>query len=137
MNNGYIQIEINGEKVGLKFGLPAIRSIAQYQDVEGFYSDDKKTVYSEIGIAQIIYSGYCCNQRIKSEPVTLTMNEIYDFVEERALNVERFGSEVMPIIDCLNNSRVVEELAKNAKEEESKKKPLAVGTKSKAIAMAS
>ena len=118
--SGYTTIDINGQKVGLKFGLPAIRQIGEYQAKVPFYEGKQ---YSDIGIAHIIFAGYCCNQLMKMADQELTFEQVYEYVEERIANIDSVTTDLKPVVECFENSKFLKPFAEaEAKPEDTKKK---------------
>ena len=81
----YTTITIEGNKIGLKFGMASFRYL-QGKFVEWVsYEQDQ---LNEIGIAHIIYSGYFNNCIIKEQEPKLTFADIVDFIELNLNNSE-------------------------------------------------
>jgi hypothetical protein len=81
----YTTITIEGNKIGLKFGMASFRYL-QGKFVDGIsYEQDQ---LNEIGIAHIIYSGYYNNCIIKEQEPKLSFSDIVDFIEINLNNVE-------------------------------------------------
>lgn len=81
----YTTITINGEKIGLKFGMASFRYLSEK------FSNNKaieNNELNEIAIAQIIYSGYYNNCLVKEVEPTLTFENFVDFIEANILNAE-------------------------------------------------
>lgn len=135
MNSGYTTIEIDGAKVGLKFGLPALRQLGEKDKTVPLYDNGN---YSDLGIAHIIYAGYCNNQYIKDESPSIPFGKFYEFVEDCISDVEKAVSLIRPVIECFEQSKYVAPLAvKPGKEEDEAKKKSGHGTKSKVTVMES
>lgn len=79
----YTQIEINGTKIGLKYGMASFRYL-QGKFIEGvsFEGND----LNEIGIAHIIYSGYYNNCLIKEIIPSIPFEDFVDFIETNLHN---------------------------------------------------
>lgn len=136
--SGYTTIDINGQIVGLKFGLPAVQQIGEYEKQDHFYQvTNGERGYSVYGIAYIIYAGYVCNQRNKMMPTTLPFEEIVDYVEDSLMDAGGKGAEIQQVFECFNNSRYVAPHKSATPEETPKKKESLTGTKSNRSAMAS
>ena len=110
----YTSIEINGEKVGLKFGMASFRYLANTKFVE---NDD---ALNEIGIAKILYSGYYNNCIIKDAEPKFTLEDFVDLIEANLKN-EEFINEIKRIIDLWSANDIIKQ-ASNGKVEEPKKK---------------
>jgi uncharacterized Fe-S cluster-containing radical SAM superfamily enzyme len=96
MTNGYIQIDFNGQKVGLKFAYQALKWFALDSDkyAEEYYEGGGMSV---LGFANLIHCGYRNCQLLKKEDPTITLMEFYDWVSE--LNQSKEGQQVMIDID--------------------------------------
>jgi len=111
----YTTITINGEKIGLKFGMASFRYLSEGKFVEGkSFSNNQLT---EIGIAHIIYSGYYNNCLVKDIDQKLSFEDIVDFIELNFSN-EAFFNELKSIIDIWSKSDFIQ----NNKPDEPKKK---------------
>ena len=112
MGTGYTTIEINGKSIGIKFGLTAIRQIADKEAKVEFsekYTDPKTgeitDTLSEIAIVHIIYAGYrnwCLTKDI--EP-SINFETVYEFVEDCI-----FKSDIAPlkqVIDTYAGSKYI------------------------------
>jgi len=82
----YTTLTINGENVGLKFGMASFRYLSEGRFVEGkSFANNELT---EIGIAHILYSGYYNNCLVKDELPKFTFENFVDFVESNLSNTE-------------------------------------------------
>jgi hypothetical protein len=82
MNNGYATIEINGEVIGLKFGLPCIAEMLGKEvpaDAAG------SVTYS----AELLWTAYKNNCLVKKTEYAHTFQTFYDFVEDAFLDDEK------------------------------------------------
>lgn len=79
----YTQIEIEGKKIGLKFGMASFRYL-QNKFIDGVSFNGNEL--NEIGIAHIIYSGYYNNCLIKDEVPFILFEEFVDFIESNLKN---------------------------------------------------
>lgn len=75
----YCTLTINGQKVGLKFGMASFRYLSDGKFVEGksFVKDE----LTEIGVAHILYSGYFNNCLVKDVEPSLTFADFVDYIE--------------------------------------------------------
>jgi hypothetical protein len=120
--NGIAIITIQGQEVRLKFGLPAIRHYMEASLTTALTSGE---VYSDHGIAVILYAGYKNACLIREEPEKFRLEDFCELVEED-YTLESEGKEaIIAAIKAFNDSRVVKKVSerlKNAKEEEEKKR---------------
>jgi poly(A) polymerase Pap1 len=98
MANGYIQIDFNGTKVGLKFAYQALKWFALDSEkyAEEYYEESGMSV---LGFANLLHCGYRNCQLMKKEDPTITLMEFYDYVSE--LNQTKEGQQVMIDIDTV------------------------------------
>lgn len=118
----YCTITINGEKIGLKFGMASFRYLSQNKFVEGksFQNND----LTEIGIAYILYSGYYNNTIVKDIEPTLTFEDFVDYIESNLKNTE-FLEEIKKAVEVWASS----EFIKQTQEEQEPKKKNSRGKK--------
>jgi len=112
----YCTITINGEKIGLKFGMASYRYLSQGRLVEGKSFQDNDL--TEVGLAHILYSGYYNNSIVKDIEPTLTFEDFVDYVEANISN-DAFLEEVKKAIDIWSTTDFIK---KTQKLEEPKKK---------------
>ena len=79
----YTTITINGETIGLKFGMASLRYLTD-KIVSGiaFENDD----LNEIGISHILYGGYINNCYVKNEKPSYLFEQFVDWVESSLNN---------------------------------------------------
>lgn len=120
--NGYIALEINGEKVGLKFGMPANRMFTEKM-AENIDLISKDGVVNEIGVAYLIYFGYLNNCLVKEETQKYGFGYFLEYVEDAILNPDLMPS-LVAVSQCYADSRFTQEWVKRIDEstEEVKKK---------------
>jgi hypothetical protein len=122
----YIQIEMNGQKVGIKFGYEAVKDFlvrCEENPSDVFNADGTLTVF---GIADMIYCGYRNNQNEKKEDVLLPIEDFEDWVLECANSTE--GVEILTkVAKTYEESRYVK-LTMRMVEGEVKKKMLESST---------
>jgi len=82
----YCTITINGQKVGLKFGMASFRYLSDGKLVEG--KSFNKNELNEVGIAHILYSGYYNNCLVKDVEPLLTFEDLVDHIEATLMNKE-------------------------------------------------
>lgn len=114
----YTTLTINGEKIGLKFGMASFRYLSEGRFKEGkSFAHDQLT---EIGIAHIIYSGYMNNCLVKEIEETYNFEFFVDYLENNISN-EKFLEEIKSIIDIWSKNDFI----KGQEEKPTKKKTLA------------
>jgi len=112
----YCTITINGEKIGLKFGMASYRYLSQNRLVEG--KSFQNNELTEIGLAHILYSGHYNNSIVKDIEPTLTFENFVDYVEANISN-DAFLDEVKKAIDIWASTDFVK---KSQEVQEPKKK---------------
>ena len=111
----YTTLTINGEKIGLKFGMASFRYLSEGKFVEGkAFSNNQLT---EIGIAHIIYSGYQNNCLVKEIEQKYSFENFVDFIEVN-FTKDDFLNEIKSILDVWSKSDFIQ----NNQQVESKKK---------------
>src|SRR5665213_2489017 len=105
------EIDFNGKKIGLKYGLPAIRSIYEKLDKVSFLAAE---TYSIVSLVQIVYSGYVNYCLVKELTPEITFEDVFDWVEDNVA-----GSEVEKAVNAFNESKYIKK-AVEVKEEEKK-----------------
>ena len=74
----YTSIIINGQKVGIKFGMASFRYLSdKFSEGKAYHNNE----LTEIGIAYIVYSGYYNNCIVREEEPALSFSDIVDWVE--------------------------------------------------------
>lgn len=115
--NGLAEIEINGEKVGFKFGMAAMEQIS-LEMVKGIVKDLNTTE----GRALIFYSGYCNWCVVRREPAKIDYEVFYDFVEAAYYFKEGKPDECETVMKAFVDSKFVEEVVKKKGEKQPAKK---------------
>lgn len=110
----YTTINIENEKVGLKFGMYSARYLSS-KLINGFCFEGESI--TEIGIAHVIYAGYLNNCAIKDIQPTLTFERVVDFVEESSKDADKVAA-LTSVIEVWTNVQLKGE----TKEEPTKKK---------------
>lgn len=85
----YTTINIENEKIGLKFGMYAARYLSN-KLTNGFCFDGDSI--TEIGISHVLYAGYLNNCAIKDIEPTLTFERVVDFVEECSKDADKVAT---------------------------------------------
>ena len=113
----YCTLTINGQKVGLKFGMASFRYLSDGKFVEGksFVKDE----LTEIGVAHILYSGYFNNCLVKDVEPSLTFADFVDYIESLLISKGDL-SEMNNAISIWSSN----ELIKQTQSTETKKKTL-------------
>lgn len=117
----YTSIIINGQKVGIKFGMASFRYLSDKFSAGKAYHNNELT---EIGIAYIVYSGYYNNCIVKEEEPVLSFSDIVDWVESSLLNGKKSDAIIEVVNLWASNDFVrkkVEEPSENKSEEPKKK----------------
>lgn len=91
----YTTLTINGETIGLKFGMASFRYL-ENKFVEGKSFTNEQI--NEIGIANIIYSGYYNNCLIKDAEPKYSFEYFIDWIEANLNNIESIN-EITRIIN--------------------------------------
>lgn len=113
----YTTLTINGEKVGLKFGMASFRYLSEGKFVEGkAFADNQLT---EIGIAHILYSGYYNNCLVKEAEINYSFEDFVDFIEMNFSN-EKVQDEIKNVLEIWAKSEFLK--PKEEVSTESKKK---------------
>jgi hypothetical protein len=114
----YTKIEIDGKTIGLKFGMASFRYL-QGKMVDGISFIDNSI--NEIGIAQILYSGYYNNCLIKEEIPVYKLDFFVDYIEKN-INNEDFLNELKNIITIWSNNDFIKTSLQEQVKPEAKKK---------------
>ena len=109
----YTTITINGETIGLKFGMPSFRYL-ENKFVEGKSFTNNQI--NEIGIAHIIYSGYMNNCILKDVDLKYNLEFFSDWIEANLKNNESINDITNVINFWANNDFIKNNLPEtNAK----------------------
>lgn len=114
----YTTIEINGQKVGIKFGMASFRYLSEKFSNGNAYHNNELT---EVGISYIVYSGYYNNCIVKEEEASLSFSDIVDWVEESIIDVKK-SSEISRVINLWAANDFLRKEVKDQVDEEPKKK---------------
>lgn len=131
MNNGYIQINLNGDMIGLKFALPGIRMWGEAMIGKAdFYtvSDNSDPANPKIevtieGLAKFIECGYINNCMIKETEPLFKYEHFYEWVEKSITDPE-VAKQIEEVMRCYQDSIYFVEATKangEVKGEEEKK----------------
>lgn len=114
----YTSIVINGQKVGIKFGMASFRYLSEkFVDGKAYHNNE----LTEIGISYIVYSGYYNNCIVKEEEPTLSFSDFVDWVEVSLTNSEK-SQEVMAVISLWASNDFIRKKEEKENTEEPKKK---------------
>lgn len=115
MSNGYTSITINEQAIGLRFGMPALKRIAEKVQVKE--GED----YSEVECAHFMYAGYLNNCIVKDCAPTLEYEDFYNFAE-KCLYEDKDAQVIVDVIKCFSDSRIVQ-MTKEADQKKSQTTP--------------
>ena len=113
----YAQITINGEAVGMRFGMLATQLF--YDAAENGKRLMVGGNITDVGIAYVLYCGYVNHCEVKMIDPVLTFDVFYDRVD----GAGEGDSEIGVALDCWAKSRVVQkavEASQDAKKKKSK-----------------
>lgn len=113
----YTTIEIEGKTIGLKFGMASFRYL-QNKFVTGISFNEN--ILTEIGFAQILYSGYYNNCIIKDIVPEYNIEYFVDFIENNLKN-DIVINEVNRVIELWSNNDYIKNANLDTKEEAKKK----------------
>jgi hypothetical protein len=131
MNNGYAKLTVDGQEVGIKFGMYCITAM---MDKEIPTDAASSAMYT----AELIYQGYVNNCMVKREQPVLEFQLFYDLVEDSFLDTEKMKI-LNDVVQVFQDSKFVK-AGKDALEkagQELTKKKNGQAKKSKSSAMAS
>lgn len=129
--NGYIALEINGEKVGIKFGLRAVVNYMEQVNSNPLIVDSVSKLPNEIGYSWLVFYGYQNNCLLKGEQPSKTFEFFSDFIEGCFLSTE--GIETIKSIgEAFESSIVVKQLTPTDDDDPLIKKKKSTPKKSKA-----
>lgn len=113
----YITIDIEDKKIGLKFGMASFRYLQnRFKDEISFNG----TSLTEIGFAQILYSGYYNNCIIKDVVPEYNFESFVDFIENN-LNNDAFIKQMNEVIELWSQNDFIKNISKNENSETKKK----------------
>src|SRR5581483_6907494 len=98
--NGYTTITINGQIIGLRFGMPAVKRISEKVKFK------EGEEYTEADFSQFLYAGYLNNCLVKEMEPTLCYEDFYNFAEE-AFYTKKDVEGISKVITCFNESRIM------------------------------
>jgi len=124
--NGLAKITIDGQEVVLKFGMPAIRQIAEKTLLYPLLDGDR---YNDLGLAHILYAGYINGCLMHDQLPLVTFDKFYDLLENAPEN-ESVLAEINTAVRSFEQSKyVAAAVEKQKSKEEEEKKRQAAGMK--------
>lgn len=113
--NSIATITLAGQQVGLKFGLPAVRRFfektAQYQLMAG-------NMYTELGVAHILYAGYLNYCIMLEQPPILEFQPFYELVED--LDDPNIAKQIAAATKAFEESKYVKRMVEAVDDEKKK-----------------
>lgn len=111
----YGEITIDGKKVGIKFGMPAMQLISPI-----IMGKNEGDAYGVVDLAKVLHAGYKNNCIVKEVSETLTFEDFMDYVEEKGISAN--PNELTGIMTVFSESSVVKDLAQRGAEREGEQK---------------
>jgi hypothetical protein len=105
--DGYMEIDFNGDRIGLKFALPANRKfVSEFRDNPELIDAQGNT--TEVGIAYLIYFGYenWCIAKKERPPYKHSFEEFLDWTEDLFFDPARSGL-LVEISNCYKDSKTL------------------------------
>lgn len=121
MNNGYIQIDIDGEPIGIKFGLPAKQWLMKILNDHPEFLESGDAGINATYAAAILYTGYQNNCSIKLAKVEKDFEFFLNFIET-TVDSEPEKALLDAVLECWTNSVEVQKIIKAQEDTEVKKK---------------
>lgn len=121
----YTSITIDGQKIGLKFGMASFRYLTD-KLVEGISFDNNEL--NEIGIAHILYGGFMNNCLVKGELPDLSLEYFVDTIEKNLINDE-FLNQIKEVIKVWTESDFIKQAVDMSEAKEQPKKKTSRGKK--------
>lgn len=126
MTNGYTTIQINGEAIGLKFGLPSVQMLiaAMGKNPDMFLTEtgiDGVTKMTDAYVAYIVYSGYRNNMLLKDAKPEHDYAFFMDYIEGVKLDSDE-ANALSAVTTVWTESREVLKVKQRADENEEVKK---------------
>jgi hypothetical protein len=111
MNNGYIQITIDGNSVGLKFGYPAIKwfTEASLKQADIYFVQAEGGGFTVEGLAKLIECSYKNNCFIKETDPLIPYERFFNFVEQ-SMETEEGRAQLVKITEVYAESSVMKRL---------------------------
>lgn len=112
----YTELTIADQKIGIRFGLPAIRQIGAKMQAYELFSGDS---YNELGLAHILYAGYCNECVINDKVPSVPFNQFYTFVETAV--EDKKAEEIVAAIRVFEASKQLKEAVSKVSQEQKKR----------------
>lgn len=114
--NGYTQIEINGQTVGLKFAFPAIRWFMEESVTKSdlYFIDGDNGGFTVEGLAKLVQCSYKNNCLLKEVEPSLTYEDFYNWVEQ-AQQTEEGKAELIRVSEVYAQSTVMKKIIEGQK----------------------
>jgi hypothetical protein len=109
MNNGYATVEINGEQIGLKFGMHVMQAMMG-KPIPAIDEETKQmnALDALMYTSELLYEGYINNCLVKKERPSLSFQPFYDYVEDAFLDVEKTKKLNEEVVQVFTLSKFVE-----------------------------
>lgn len=117
---GYCEITMNGQPVGLRFALPAIRFF--YEALEqrpDLYTLGDSANFTIEGLAKFIQAGYINQCDIKEVKPVLTYEDFFNY-SERVADDESRAAEVKKVFECFGETVYAKKIAEISEDVEKK-----------------
>lgn len=109
---GLATITISDQKVGLKFGMPALRQIYEKSARHSFLAADGR--FNELGVAHVLFAGYCNYCAMKDEIPSLEFQSFYELVENID-DTEQGKAELRNALTAFEESKTVKNFMEKKK----------------------
>lgn len=113
---GLSEITVAGQKVGLKFGMPAVRRFFEKSKEVLLMADGN---YTDLGLAHLTYAGYLNFCIMKDRIPAIEFESFYDLLENPG---EQTKDEMISAVRIFEESKFVKPIVDEKKKEEEKKK---------------
>lgn len=122
--NGYIQIKIKDEVVGLKFAFPSVKWFAEAMakavedNLEAYFINsiddkgDETSTLTDYGLAKLMQCAYRNNCLLKEEKPVFKFEHFVDWVNDH--NTEEGGAEMGEVLKVYAESSVNKKIIENA-----------------------
>jgi hypothetical protein len=123
-NNGICAIDMDGEMISLKFGLPACRYFLEKVS-QGHVKPISGNSTNEVGVAYLLYAGYYNHCIISDAIPKKTFADFMNWIELH-MGEEGLINEMQKVADCYQHSSTVKKYLETAEKqvEDLKKKTI-------------
>lgn len=113
---GYININLNGQQVGLKFAYPAIKMFAEALDKKPdlYLIEGERADFTIEGLAKFIQCGYINNCLIKEVEPSLTYEDFFNYAEGAQEDEDR-AIEIGKVLECYGETVYAKKLSEEKK----------------------